>query len=134
EVSGRTIKVEFAKRLKRPSPASSKPIVLPSRETRHKVYVSNLNWKVRSSHLREFFSTFNPVSARVIFGTPSGQSAGYGFVSFATKEEAEAAISTLNGKELMDRPLRLKFSEKTADEPGDENTGQKEPDDQTEES
>lgn len=134
EVSGRIIKVEFAKRLKRPSPASSKPIVLPSRETRHKVYVSNLNWKVRSSHLREFFSTFNPVSARVIFGTPSGQSAGYGFVSFATKEEAEAAISTLNGKELMDRPLRLKFSEKTADEPGDENTGQKEPDDQTEES
>lgn len=97
EVSGRIIRVEFAKRLKRPAPPSSQPIV-PSRETRHKLYVSNLAWKVRSSHLREFFSAFNPVSARVIFSTPSGQSAGYGFVSFSTREEAEAAISTLNEK------------------------------------
>ncbi|GMI63897.1 hypothetical protein HRI_000059000 [Hibiscus trionum] len=133
EVSGRNIRVEFARRFKRPLPASTQPIV-PSREPRHKLYVSNLNWKVRSTHLREFFSTFNPVSARVIFGTPTGQSAGYGFVSFATKEEAEAAISTLDGKELMDRPLRLKFSEKTADESGDENTEQKEPAGETQES
>ncbi|KAE8726835.1 ubiquitin carboxyl-terminal hydrolase 21-like isoform X1 [Hibiscus syriacus] len=125
EVSGRIIRVEFARRFKRPSPATSQPIV-PSCESRHKLYVSNLNWKVRANHLREFFSAFNPVSARVIFGTPSGQSAGYGFVSFATKEEAEAAISTLDGKELMDRPLRLKFSEKTANEFGDEDTEQKE--------
>ncbi|KAE8731935.1 RNA-binding family protein isoform 2 [Hibiscus syriacus] len=125
EVSGRIIRVEFARRFKRASPTSTQPIV-PPREPRHKLYVSNLNWKVRSSHLREIFSAFNPVSARVIFGTPTGQSAGYGFVSFATKEEAEAAISTLNGKELMDRPLRLKFSEKTADESGDEETEQKE--------
>ncbi|KAK8626288.1 hypothetical protein V6N13_133939 [Hibiscus sabdariffa] len=134
DVSGRIIRVEFARKFKRPLPASTQPIVVASREPRHKLYVSNLNWKVRSTHLREFFSAFNPVSARVIFGTPSGQSAGYGFVSFATKEEAEAAISTLDGKELMDRPLRLKFSEKTADESGDENTEQKEPAGETQES
>ncbi|XWS62164.1 hypothetical protein CRYUN_Cryun07bG0187500 [Craigia yunnanensis] len=133
EVSGRIIRVEFARRFKKPSPPSPQPIV-PSRETRHKLYVSNLAWKVRSSHLREFFSAFNPVSARVVFGTPSGQSAGYGFVSFATKEEAEAAVSTLNGKELMDRPLRLKFSERKDDEPGGEKKEEKEPDGQTKES
>ncbi|XVE57428.1 hypothetical protein DITRI_Ditri04bG0090100 [Diplodiscus trichospermus] len=133
EVSGRIIRVEFARRFKRPSPPSSQPIV-PSRETHHKLYVSNLAWKVRSSHLREFFSAFNPVSARVIFSTPSGQSAGYGFVSFATKEEAEAAISTLNGKELMDRPLRLKFSERADNESGGEKKEEKEPDGQNEES
>ncbi|XWS49553.1 hypothetical protein CRYUN_Cryun12cG0012900 [Craigia yunnanensis] len=129
EVSGRIIRVEFARRFKRPSPPSPQPIV-PSRETCHKLYVSNLAWKVRSSHLREFFSAFNPVSARVVFGTPSGQSAGYGFVSFATKEEAEAVVSTLNGKELIDRPLRLKFSEKKVDESGGEKTEEKEPDGQ----
>ncbi|XVF51994.1 hypothetical protein PTKIN_Ptkin04bG0229500 [Pterospermum kingtungense] len=133
EVSGRIIRVEFARRLNRPSPRSSEPFV-PSRETRHKLYVSNLAWKVRSTHLREFFSAFNPVSARVIFANPSGQSAGYGFVSFATKEDAEAAISTLNGKELMDRPLLLKFSERKNDESGGEKKEEKEPDDgQTEE-
>ncbi|KAL4363794.1 hypothetical protein GQ457_04G036970 [Hibiscus cannabinus] len=135
EVSGRIIRVEFAKRLKKPSPPSSQPKpIIPSRETGHKLYVSNLAWKVRSSHLREFFSAFNPVSARVIFATSSGQSAGYGFVSFATKDEAEAALSTLNEKELMDRPIRLKFSERKDDESRGEKKEEKEPDGQNEES
>ncbi|KAK6934978.1 RNA recognition motif domain [Dillenia turbinata] len=114
EVSGRIIRVEFAKRFKRPSPPSpARPV---SEETRHRLYVSNLAWKARSSHLRELFSSsFKPVSARVVFDSPLGRSAGYGFVSFATKEEAEAALSALDGKELMGRPLRLKFSEKNND-------------------
>lgn len=80
------------------------PPPLPSenataKETRHKLYVSNLAWKVRSSHLREFFAaSYNPVSTRVVFDSPSGRSAGYGFISFSTEEEAEAALSTLDGK------------------------------------
>ncbi|KAF3449426.1 hypothetical protein FNV43_RR10154 [Rhamnella rubrinervis] len=125
EVSGRSIRIEFAKRFKKPSPPNS-PGPQPG-ETRHKLYVSNLGWKVRSSHLREFFSAnFKPVAARVVFDAPSGRSAGYGFVSFATKEEAEEAISTLDGKELMGRPLRLKFSEKNVDNYGSQ---KEEPDD-----
>lgn len=82
------------------------PALAPG-ETRYKLYVSNLAWKVRSNNLREFFSSdFNPVSVRVIFGGNSGgRSAGYGFVSFATKEEAESAISLLDGKVIL--PLFL---------------------------
>ncbi|XP_050235005.1 33 kDa ribonucleoprotein, chloroplastic isoform X2 [Mercurialis annua] len=119
EVSGRIIRVEYAKRLKRPSPPP--PPGTPDTETRHKLYVSNLAWKVRSTHLREFFSTnFSPVSSRVVFDGPSGRSSGYGFVSFATREEAEAAISALDGKELMGRPLRLKFSDQKTKETGNE--------------
>ncbi|XP_042047290.1 29 kDa ribonucleoprotein B, chloroplastic-like [Salvia splendens] len=112
EVVGRIIRVQFAKRFKKPvRPAPV--IVPPPGETRHRIYVSNLAWKVRSNNLRELFSSnFNPVSARVIFDNPSGRSAGYGFVSFATKEEAESAINELDGKELLGRPIRLKFSER----------------------
>ncbi|KAK6940425.1 RNA recognition motif domain [Dillenia turbinata] len=97
EVSGRIIRVEFAKRFKTPSPPPpERPI---SGETRHKLYVSNLAWKAMSNNLRELFRTsFKPVSTRVVFDSPSGRSAGYGFVSFATKEEAEAALSALDGK------------------------------------
>ncbi|XP_075486980.1 28 kDa ribonucleoprotein, chloroplastic-like isoform X3 [Primulina tabacum] len=112
EVSSRIIRVQFSKRFKRPSPT---PSVRPAREIVHKLYVSNLAWKVRSNSLREFISTScNPLSVRVVFDNPSGKSAGYGFVSFSTKEEAEAAISVLDGKELLGRPIRLKFSEKDA--------------------
>lgn len=97
EVSGRIIRVEFAKKFKKPRPQRSASA--PARETQHKLYVSNLSWKVRSTHLREFFSAnFNPVSSKVVFESNEGRSAGYGFVSFATKEEAEAAISSLDGK------------------------------------
>ncbi|KAK1567373.1 hypothetical protein Q3G72_011398 [Acer saccharum] len=133
EVLERIIRVEFAKKFKKPrssptsptsptttSPTSStSPPSPPSPlagETQHKLYVSNLAWKVRSSHLREFFSDFNLVSSKVVFESNPGRSAGYGFVSFATEEEAEAAISSLDGKELMDRPIRLKFSQRNVDE------------------
>ncbi|XP_040987760.1 28 kDa ribonucleoprotein, chloroplastic-like, partial [Juglans microcarpa x Juglans regia] len=117
EISGRKIRIELSKRFKKPSPPR---LEAPAAgETRHKIYVSNLAWKARSTHLRDLFSeNFKPVSARVVFDAPLGRSAGYGFVSFATQEEAEAAISALDGKELMGRPLRLKFSEKNVNEAG----------------
>ncbi|KAJ6415546.1 hypothetical protein OIU84_004361 [Salix udensis] len=99
---GRVIRVEFAKQLRRPPPPRSPGIAAgttPAGETRHKLYISNLAWKVRGSHLREFISTnFNPISSEVVFDSPTGRSCGYGSVSFATKEEAEASISSLNGK------------------------------------
>ncbi|KAI3918502.1 hypothetical protein MKX01_041822 [Papaver californicum] len=132
EISGRVIRVEFSKRLKKPSPPP--PPGLGVKETRHLLYVSNLAWKARASHLRELFSTCSsPVSARVVFDSPSGRSAGYGFVSFATREEAESALSALDGKELMGRPIRLTFSEKNTgqvvSEPKEDKAGPEEADD-----
>ncbi|KAF5938713.1 hypothetical protein HYC85_022972 [Camellia sinensis] len=117
ELLGRILKVEFAKRFKKPS--RPPPLVAPpAGETRHKLYVSNLAWKVRSNHLREFFAAnFNPVSARVVFDSPSGKSGGYGFVSFATKEEADAAISALDEK--MKRET-MTFLRNSADEEEEE--------------
>ncbi|KAL8138740.1 hypothetical protein V2J09_004741 [Rumex salicifolius] len=117
EISERVIKVEYAKALK---PQSSVPIDAV-RETPHKLYVSNLQWKVRSNNLRDFFlPDFNPVSARVVFESAPRRSAGYGFVSFATREEANNAIAALNGKELMGRSIILKFSEVKSKESGGE--------------
>lgn len=117
EISERVIKVEYAKALKPQSSVPSEAV----RETPHKLYVSNLQWKVRSNHLRDFFSPeFNPVSARVVFESVPRRSAGYGFVSFATREEADAAVASLNGKELMGRPIMLKISEVKSKESGGE--------------
>ncbi|KAJ0259760.1 Uncharacterized protein HA466_0060640 [Hirschfeldia incana] len=123
QVSGRIIRVDFARRFKKPPSALPPPSPSP-KETRHKLYVSNLAWKARSTHLREFFTAadFNLVSARVVFADPGGRASGYGFVSFLTREEAEDAISKLDGKELMGRPINLKFSLRTAGESEDSNT------------
>nr|XP_043634436.1 28 kDa ribonucleoprotein, chloroplastic-like [Erigeron canadensis] len=111
ELMGRIIRVEFAKDSKKSSP----PPFTPG-EKRYKLYVSNLAWRVRSNHLKEFFGAdFNPVSTRVVFESPEGRSAGYGFVTFASKEEAESAISALNGKELLGRSIAVSFSERSED-------------------
>ncbi|KAF5460324.1 hypothetical protein F2P56_020202 [Juglans regia] len=117
EILGRIIGIQFAKRFKKPSPPHPQGHL--AGETHHKLYVSNLAWKVRSTHLRDCFAeNFKPASATVVFD--AGKPAGYGFVSFASQEEAEAAKFALDGKELMGRPLRLKFSQKNVDEAGSE--------------
>ncbi|CAM8891276.1 unnamed protein product [Rhodiola kirilowii] len=119
-VAGRTIRIQYAKQFKKPAPSRNLNIP-PASETRFKLYVSNLGFKVRANHLRECFAAVSsPVSARVVFDGPLGRSIGYGFVSYAKKEEAEAALTALNGQELMGRPLCIQFSEKNAEErPGD---------------
>ncbi|XP_076881422.1 RNA-binding protein CP33, chloroplastic-like [Bidens hawaiensis] len=114
ELLGRIIKIEYAKTFKKPTPRSPGP---HSSETCHKLFVSNLAWKVRASNLKQFFVDFNPVSTRVVF-SPSGSSAGYGFVSFGSKQEAESAVLTLNGKELLGRSIILKISEKPSETSG----------------
>ncbi|KAI4314487.1 hypothetical protein L6164_027390 [Bauhinia variegata] len=135
EVSGRKIQVELAKRFKKLS--SPRPPGAPADETRHKVFASNLAWKVRSTHLRDFITEQfkKPASAKVVFESSTGRSAGYGFVSFVTKEDAEAAVSSLNGKELMGRPIILKSSQKPVEEAGSKKEEKEQGDDgQVEES
>nr|DAD41022.1 TPA_asm: hypothetical protein HUJ06_015345 [Nelumbo nucifera] len=94
EFQGRVLKVNYAKSLKK------KPSVRPEPVIKHNVFVGNLSWRVRSRDLREFFGsgTGNVVSAEVIFQSNPRKSTGYGFVSFSSPEEAEAAISAFSGK------------------------------------
>ncbi|KAI3706902.1 hypothetical protein L6452_24963 [Arctium lappa] len=128
ELMGRIIRVEFAKDNKKTSPPP--PAGGDGGENRCKLYVSNLAWKVRANHLRDFFATqFNPISTRVVFEVPEGRSAGYGFVTFASKQEAESAISAFNGKELLGRPIIVAISERGADktEAEEENISNEQP-------
>jgi len=47
------------------------------------------------------------VSAKIITDRDSGRSKGFGFVEMSTDEEANAAISTLNGTEQEGRALTV---------------------------
>ncbi|KAM3242205.1 hypothetical protein ACQJBY_054721 [Aegilops geniculata] len=108
-LNDRTIKVDFAK------PKKKQPAVPSAPVEKNVVFVGNLTWRVRSRHLRELFALTPGVqSVEVIFHTTTPRrSAGYAFVSFSSKEEAEAAISTFNGKELMGRSINVMFKEDT---------------------
>jgi len=75
-------------------------------ENKKKVYVGNLPYTINSDQLATKFGEFGQVvDAIVITDKMSGRSKGFGFVEFATEEEAKKAIDELNGKDLEGRNL-----------------------------
>ena len=73
-----------------------------------KLFVGGLSFTTTTESLREFFTQCGTVeSATVITDKFSGQSRGFGFVEMATQEEAQKAISQLNGQTLDGRTLTV---------------------------
>ena len=71
----------------------------------NKLFVASLSFKIKDNELTEIFSSVgNVVSAKVIVDR-DGRSKGYGFVEMATKDEADAAISKLNGSNQFGRDI-----------------------------
>ena len=71
-----------------------------------KIYVGNLSYETTEEDLRQEFGAFGEVtSASIITDRDSGRPKGFGFVEMASKSEAEAAITGLNGKTLKDRTV-----------------------------
>jgi RNA recognition motif-containing protein len=72
------------------------------------IYIGNMSREMTEEDLRSAFEAFGTVeSAKVIKDRYSGQSRGFGFVEMPAHEEAQAAISGLNGKELKGRELTV---------------------------
>jgi cold-inducible RNA-binding protein len=73
-----------------------------------KLYVGNLNYATGEGELRELFGEFGEVaSVAVITDRESGRSKGFGFVEFTNEDDAKAAISALDGKEIDGRALKV---------------------------
>jgi cold-inducible RNA-binding protein len=73
-----------------------------------KLYVGNLTYGVNDSDLQQLFSAHGTVqSAQVIMDRDTGRSKGFGFVEMGSDQEAQAAISALNGKEHDGRALTV---------------------------
>jgi RNA recognition motif-containing protein len=73
-----------------------------------KLYVGNLAYSVTDSSLQQMCGAFGTVqSAQVIMDRDTGRSKGFGFVEMGTDQEAQAAITGLNGKEIEGRTLTV---------------------------
>ncbi len=71
-----------------------------------KLYVGNLSYRLTDSELEQTFSEFGEVlSAKVIMDRETDRSKGFGFVEFDSKDDAENAIESLNGKDLGGRTI-----------------------------
>ncbi len=73
-----------------------------------KLYVGNLTYGVTNSTLEQMFTAHGTVeSAQVIMDRDTGRSKGFGFVEMKSDQEAQAAITGLNGKEVEGRALTV---------------------------
>ncbi len=73
-----------------------------------KLYVGNLTYDMTSSALETLFTEHGTVqSAEVIMDRSTGRSKGFGFVEMGSDQEAQAAISALNGQDHGGRALTV---------------------------
>jgi RNA recognition motif-containing protein len=73
-----------------------------------KIYVGGLPYSTTDAQLSDLFAAHGSVvSARVITDRFTGQSRGFGFVEMASTEDAQKAITALNGTEFGGRTLTV---------------------------
>ncbi|KIW90086.1 uncharacterized protein Z519_09517 [Cladophialophora bantiana CBS 173.52] len=111
-----------------PTPTTSTDLTSPGGDdtgsalgTTSTVFVRNLNFSTTSVRLAEAFKPLSGfLSARVKTRTDPSRpgealSMGFGFVEFRTKAQAEAAITTMNGRRLDGYELLVQTSQKSTD-------------------
>jgi len=73
-----------------------------------KLYVGNLSYNVTNSDLEQLCAAHGTVqSAEVIQDRDTGRSKGFGFVQMSNDEEAQGAITGLNGRDHDGRNLTV---------------------------
>ncbi len=71
-----------------------------------KIYVGNLDYKVKVEQLRELFSVFAPIEDLVIPTDPAtGKAKGFAIVMIRDPELGQAAVKAMQSKRLMGRAL-----------------------------
>jgi RNA recognition motif-containing protein len=72
------------------------------------IYVGNLSFDVTEQDLRQAFEAFGEVtSTNIINDKFTGQSKGFGFIEMSAKDQAQAAIAGMKGKEMNGRALNV---------------------------
>ncbi|MBN1476934.1 RNA-binding protein [Candidatus Sumerlaeota bacterium] len=84
-----------------------------------KLYVGNLPFSTTEESLKATFAVHGTVlSAVIVQDRDTGRSRGFGFVEMENDDEAEAAISNLNGQDLDGRTLTVNEARPRADRGG----------------
>jgi polyadenylate-binding protein len=79
------------------------------------LYVKNLEEDVDDAKLRELFAPFGETSSVVVMKDKNGASRGFGFVCFSDPEDANKALTEMNGKVIGTKPLYVNRAQRKED-------------------
>jgi RNA recognition motif-containing protein len=72
------------------------------------IYIGNLAREASEEEVRQAFEAFGQVaSINIIKDKFTGESRGFAFIEMPSKEQGQAAITGMNGKELKGRTLTV---------------------------
>ena len=75
------------------------------------IFVGNVSFEANEEMLSEAFSKYGTITGvRLPTDPETGSLKGYGYVEFASIEDATTALNAMKGYNLAGRPLRLDFS------------------------
>jgi RNA recognition motif-containing protein len=85
----------------------------------NKLYVGNLSFNITENELQDTFAAYGTVTeANLMMDRMTNRPRGFGFVTMSTPEEAQKAITALNGHELDGRALTVNLARPREERPG----------------
>ena len=85
----------------------------------NKLFVGNLSFDTTENDLQDAFAAFGTVTeANLMMDRMTNRPRGFAFVTMATPEEAQQAITGMNGKQLGGRALTVNVARPREDRPG----------------
>ena len=79
-------------------------------EPNQKLFIGGLAWAATDEDLQAAFAPYGDCKASVVRYPDTGRSKGFGFVEYSTIEEATKAKEEMDGKSIMDRPIKADFA------------------------
>lgn len=98
------------------APAASSPSAAPAAASDKvegsQLFIGNLSWDTTWQELKDHFATVGDVQYSNVAVGRDGRKKGFGFIRFATAEEASKAIEKMNGVEFMGRNIEVRLDNK----------------------
>jgi cold-inducible RNA-binding protein len=89
-----------------------------------KLYVGNLSYETTDEDLRQAFEAHGTVeSVTVVTDKYTGKSKGFAFIEMGSRDEAQAAKSSLDGSQLGDRTIKVDEARPRPDRGGGRDRG-----------
>jgi RNA recognition motif-containing protein len=92
-----------------------------SKEIYMNIYVGNMSTDTTEDDLRQAFEAFGKViSIKILRNRATGESNGIGFVGMSDSDEAQKAISELNGKDLQGNTIKVEEGKRKISQSSDQ--------------